>query len=301
MTANTPTGQNMFNNIIGAEITKTVVVENNRTMQATDFLRRRAVNAMWGRPLFEPVGRVWPRPAAHSQPGADPSLAQAENNPLNSFREYSGIYKASIHRASRDALAGRMPGSIASFSKTVATARNHSPATPKFIRQAFSPERVKSRPLTAATGSKAANARNDRFPRLNLAYPASETRGTPAQGSAMEHQDMPSWARDFLRQDANHKRGRSSETGNALSYHKTPPGRESREAVTTARRIAPESVWTAPDYTRKTAQMTLKERPADDAARPPAYMSETEIRRMANRVYEMIEKRVSIDRRRLGL
>jgi len=49
-----------------------------RAVQATDFLRRWAENAMRGRPLFEPVGRVWPRTAAHSQPGADPSLAQAE-------------------------------------------------------------------------------------------------------------------------------------------------------------------------------------------------------------------------------
>jgi len=48
-------------------------------LQATNFLRRQAENAMRGRPLFEPVGRVWPRPAAHSQPGADPSLALTEN------------------------------------------------------------------------------------------------------------------------------------------------------------------------------------------------------------------------------
>jgi hypothetical protein len=61
-------------------------------------------------------------------------------------------------------------------------------------------------------------------------------------------------------------------------------------------------IWSAPRFTRTQAPMELKRGDGAEtkSAAAPARLSETEIQRMADRVYGIIESRVALERRRMG-
>ena len=64
--------------------------------------------------------------------------------------------------------------------------------------------------------------------------------------------------------------------------------------------MAEQMVWSAPGYAGPAAKMThkKKEQPQEQ---PPLRFSDTEIKRMANQVYGIIQDRLKRDQRRLGL
>jgi hypothetical protein len=115
---------------------------------------------------------------------------------------------------------------------------------------------------------------------------------------------LPPWARDFIRESVE-KQGEASSAASArrdmasladiassaaMKYGE--PGAHGEDTV----------VWTAPGVARTSAPTVLKPagRSSEEKTSAPARISDAEIRRMADRVYGMIENRVVLERRRLG-
>ena len=120
--------------------------------------------------------------------------------------------------------------------------------------------------------------------------------GSPPPPPALDSdyvRSLPQWARDFL--------------------HSSPASPAVPPVVTTARPIssqpapAAEQVeWSAPALRRPPAPaaetaLRQREEPRRDAARQPARLSDTELRRTADKVYQLLEARLRQERRRLGL
>lgn len=108
---------------------------------------------------------------------------------------------------------------------------------------------------------------------------------------------LPGWAQNFLKEGrpGAETSGSGTQMGVARSIATLPTGTAQQEQVT----------WTAPQANqanRRPAEITYKqkEEPQDQTAQT-GRMSDSELRRTADKVYQMIEERIRRERRRLGL
>ncbi|MCD7829705.1 MAG: hypothetical protein LUG58_04630, partial [Clostridiales bacterium] len=108
---------------------------------------------------------------------------------------------------------------------------------------------------------------------------------------------LPGWAQDFLKEGrpGAETSGSGTQMGVARNIAALPTGTAQQEQVT----------WTAPQANqanRRPAEITYKqkEEPQDKTAQT-GRMSDSELRRTADKVYQMIEERIRRERRRLGL
>jgi cell division protein YceG involved in septum cleavage len=117
---------------------------------------------------------------------------------------------------------------------------------------------------------------------------------------------LPSWARDFIRESAG-KQGGTAQISTAAS-RRDMTALADIALSSSARQEAPDArdddmvVWTAPGVAKTPPPVILKPnggRSEAKAAAPPR-ISDAEIQRMADKVYGIIENRVTLERRRLG-
>ena len=122
---------------------------------------------------------------------------------------------------------------------------------------------------------------------------ASPPPPAPAAGQVQQAEEseyvrsLPDWARRFLRESA---------PGTAMGVARD---------IATLPQPAPEETiqWTAPNYRPPEAPVTLRE-PSQPARSGPAqevHITDAEIQRTADRVYQLLEDRIRRERRRLGL
>ena len=155
------------------------------------------------------------------------------------------------------------------------------------------------------TGARAAGAA--RQGASSMTEPLSLTYG-PAQGAAAspppepetsepapgEESDfvrsLPDWARRFLKQSRS--ASPSQPMGVARDISTLPPAQQAEEVQ-----------WTAPNYRPPQATITHREKKQEEGlkAAQEVHISEAEIQRTADRVYRIIEDRIRLERRRLGL
>jgi hypothetical protein len=134
------------------------------------------------------------------------------------------------------------------------------------------------------------------MPQLTLAAPPARDGKTGGDGGDGRDGDdalgsLPVWARDFI------KRSYEAADAPGESIAAIQPSRARRGAADAGAM----TTWTAPG--RKTAPMELRraaERPPEGARQQGARVTDADIRRMADKVYNIIESRVSTERRRLG-
>ena len=160
---------------------------------------------------------------------------------------------------------------------------------------------AQSQPLTYAAPAQQST---DNRGRASAAKPKPQAGTNQATYEESPYvQSLPGWARDFLRDSFHNADGgakasmgasgtvdRNSQkpTGTAAPVHVGKP------------EMAEQMVWSAPGYAGPAAKMThkKKEQPQEQ---PPLRFSDTEIKRMANQVYGIIQDRLKRDQRRLGL
>lgn len=107
---------------------------------------------------------------------------------------------------------------------------------------------------------------------------------------------LPSWAQRFLRSTGTAAEAGGPHPAGGPSMAVLPQPAEAREKPV-------EMVeWTAP-YHPASAPLTLRERNREEtaASAPPLSMSQQELRRTADQLYQLIEERIRRERRRLGL
>ena len=112
----------------------------------------------------------------------------------------------------------------------------------------------------------------------------------PQSGGAVDLQNLPDWAKRFLREGA--PTGPGGRTmGVARDIASLPPP-ETGDSVH----------WTAPGYQPPEAPMAYRERERTPQRREPGqiHISDAEIQRTADQVYRLIEERLRRERRRLG-
>lgn len=141
-------------------------------------------------------------------------------------------------------------------------------------------------------------------PDASPAVPAA--RGQTTAGGLADSdyiRSLPDWARRFLQEGAPQTREE------AVQRMGTAQRLETGQAMASARNIAALSFpageafeWTAPDY-RAPAPVEYRERPQRKEQSQPqsAYISDAEIQRTADRVYQIIEERIRRERHRMGL
>ena len=102
---------------------------------------------------------------------------------------------------------------------------------------------------------------------------------------------LPDWAQRFLRENPA-AAGESQGSGMGVSRSITTVAQPQQEMVS----------WTAPDYPQQPpAQMSFRESGRkEESRREELHMSDAEIRRAADKVYELIEDRIRRERRLLG-
>lgn len=160
---------------------------------------------------------------------------------------------------------------------------------------------AQSQPLTYAAPAQQNTDNRGRASAVKPKPQASTSQATYEESPYV--QSLPGWARDFLRDSFHNADGgakasmgasgtvdRNSQkpTGTAAPVHVGKP------------EMAEQMVWSAPGYAGPAAKMThkKKEQPQEQ---PPLRFSDTEIKRMANQVYGIIQDRLKRDQRRLGL
>ena len=160
---------------------------------------------------------------------------------------------------------------------------------------------AQSQPLTYAAPAQQNTAARGGASAVKPKPQASTSQATYEESPYV--QSLPGWARDFLRDSFHNADGgakasmgasgtvdRNSQkpTGTAAPVHVGKP------------EMAEQMVWSAPGYAGPAAKMThkKKEQPQEQ---PPLRFSDTEIKRMANQVYGIIQDRLKRDQRRLGL
>ena len=149
---------------------------------------------------------------------------------------------------------------------------------------------------------------------LTYAPPAGAAQGAqppvPPPGSgpaaASELQKLPGWAREFLQESFAHPQPGSGQPGAAPPRQPggTAAGAAPRPSGLPVKAAAPgqeaQTVWTAPGYVGAPVKMAHKEKPQQQEL-PPLRVTDAEIRRVAGKVYQLIEDRMKRDRRRMGL
>ncbi len=117
----------------------------------------------------------------------------------------------------------------------------------------------------------------------------------PQASGAMDSdyvRSLPAWAQRFLKEGGAEAAGSAPQMGVARPIAALSGGTAQQEQVT----------WTAPQATRRPAEITYKQSEGPQATTAqPGRMSDSELRRTADRVYQMIEERIRRERRRLGL
>ena len=131
---------------------------------------------------------------------------------------------------------------------------------------------------------------------LELAYgpaaPGGEAAGEGAESGGAHPESeyvrkLPDWARRFLREGA-------QRTGQAMG--------SARSIATLPPQAGEETVhWQAPGYRPPAAPIAYREKREAPGQTPAPRISEAELQRTADRVYQMIEDRIRRERRRLGL
>ena len=103
---------------------------------------------------------------------------------------------------------------------------------------------------------------------------------------------LPDWARRFLREGDGQSGAHEPSMSTARDISSLPREEQTGKTVQ----------WTAPGYRPPEAPITYREKKqADQAAPPQPRLSEAEMQRAADRIYQMIEDRIRRERRRLGL
>lgn len=160
---------------------------------------------------------------------------------------------------------------------------------------------AQSQPLTYAAPAQQST---DNRGRASAAKPKPQAGTNQATYEESPYvQSLPGWARDFLRDSFHNADGGAKASVNASS---TAGGNSQKPTGTAAPvhvgkpEMAEQMVWSAPGYAGPAAKMThkKKEQPQEQ---PPLRFSDTEIKRMANQVYGIIQDRLKRDQRRLGL
>ena len=120
-------------------------------------------------------------------------------------------------------------------------------------------------------------------------------------------QELPGWAQDFLQESFSHPQSSGGQMGAVPPRQSAGKGNRipSQPAGISFAKSAPkgqeaQTVWTAPGYMGTPAKMTHKEKTQQQEL-PPLRVTDAEIRRVAGKVYQLIEDRMKRDRRRMGL
>jgi len=115
---------------------------------------------------------------------------------------------------------------------------------------------------------------------------------------------LPGWARNFLNNSFAHPEAETTIRSGAIS-RQGPIQPETQNTTGNARRVSRgtgqegQVIWTAPGYNGTPPKMTLKQ--AEEKETSPPRFSNAEISRMASKVYDILEDRISREKRRLGL
>jgi hypothetical protein len=150
------------------------------------------------------------------------------------------------------------------------------------------------------------------FPSLDLTYgqtppnrPPQVPQPVPPEHGPMDSdyvKSLPDWVQNFLRGSGEEAAGAGS--GSHTAKRPAPPPDTARDITVLPRPAVGggQIDWSAPTPAGRPAELAyrLKEEPGPQPARPVA-ISDTEIRRTADRVYQIIEDRLRRERRRLGL
>ncbi len=126
---------------------------------------------------------------------------------------------------------------------------------------------------------------------------SEQARSTPEPAASMDSEyvrSLPAWAQNFLKGSTTgtEPTGANAPMGVARSISALPGMGSGQDQIS----------WTAPQVQTRPAEITYKqkEEPRSNAAQT-ARMSDSELRRTADKVYQMIEERIRRERRRLGL
>jgi hypothetical protein len=125
-----------------------------------------------------------------------------------------------------------------------------------------------------------------------------------AKGDRGERGDisaLPAWARDFIKDSFSKPDDADARRTGARGI--SPSARTAEEMTRLRPRSAGEDaavMWTAPRVKPADMSVVRSEKDGADSGKRPAAMTEAEIRRMADKVYGILESRVSLERRRLG-
>ena len=200
------------------------------------------------------------------------------------------------------------------------TALTHPPTTPQDVENRRVEPNAANR--NAESGITSRNGETSAANRMTV------TR-TPQSGNGYTEseytQSLPSWARDFLSGSFVHRDVPAIRTetdgvltassammsenrmntmpenrANTMTTTTTPPTAQSRAGGNTA-----DTVWSAPGYagtvrTQSPTEMAHKEKP-EEQSQQQARFTNSEINRMADKVYGILSERIARERRRLGL
>lgn len=129
---------------------------------------------------------------------------------------------------------------------------------------------------------------------VELAYPKppqQEQEGTRGNMDSDYVRSLPDWAQRFLKEHPS----TANPMGNAAKAQALPQFQQGEQQQVS---------WKAPNY-RPPESLALREKGSQEKKEAPKQesvrISEAEIRRTADRVYAMIEDRIRLERRRLGL
>ena len=163
-------------------------------------------------------------------------------------------------------------GSVPGLPQTGRPARPGQPVQPKTGRRTPAPLTLSYGPVQPAASPP----------------PPAPAAGQVQQAEESEYvRSLPDWARRFLRESA---------PGSAMGVARD---------IATLPQPAPEETiqWTAPNYRPPEAPVTLRQpsQPAKPGPAQEVHITDAEIQRTADRVYQLLEDRIRRERRRLGL